>query len=620
MRTYLGYITIFLLVPVLISFIFLSYQEWTSAQSPYHVLDERIPLDSIELAQTSYMTAANGKVISQLSDGGKRTYLKLEDIPLFLENLFIVSEDQKFYEHGGVDLSGISRALFINSQHNTIEQGGSTITQQLARNVFLTHDKTYNRKLSELLYAYQLERKKSKAEIMELYLNAIYFSNGAYGIEAASQLYFSKPTGDLSKAELAFLAAIPNNPEHYNPLKHYDETKKRQERLLKQMVAEGNLEQLEYDKLIKHTIRLNLSTSVELYPDYVTYVHHELKNLVATSEGLTRTLQSSDKSVRQQAEAELDKRVEKLMHSGVTIHTALDTKLQTQSKTALQAKVGVNGIEGAIVVIQHHTHELVSLIGGKDYKINSFNRAYQSYRQPGSAIKPLLDYAPYLEETGADINQLVSGASYCSNSYCPKNYSGDSYGMVSLKSAFAQSYNTPAIRLFEKTGIKKSFEHLDAFDFKMVTKKDHHFSSAIGGFEYGMSPLELTNAYTSFHDGNYQPARAIIKVTDKEGKTLYSWNDKSKKVWSKSTVGKMRQLLHEVTLTGTGRKAYFPIEYIGGKTGTTNDVKDMWFVGQTANYTSGVWIGKDKPANLQAIYSRSPHLLIWKDINQTAEQ
>ncbi|MGE7761623.1 transglycosylase domain-containing protein [Peribacillus sp. NPDC097895] len=620
MRTYLGYISIFLLVPILTLFIFLSCQEWSLAQSPYHVLDKRIPIDSIELAQTSYITAANGKVISEISNGEKRTYIKLEDIPLFLENLFLVSEDQKFYDHAGFDISGLSRALLINSQNKTIEQGGSTITQQLARNVFLTHDRTYNRKLSELIYAYQLERKKSKPEIMELYLNAIYFSNGAYGIEAASQFYFSKPTGELTKAELAFLAAIPNNPEHYNPLKHFDETKKRQERLLKQMVAEGDLEQIEYEKLIKSTIKLDLSTSVDLYPDYVTYVHQELKNLVASSEGLTRSLQSSDEATRKKAEAELDKRVEKLLNSGVTIHTALDTKLQTQSKTAVQSKIGVNDIEGAIVVIQHHTHELVSLIGGKDYKKNSFNRAYQSFRQPGSAIKPLLDYAPYIEETDADINQLVSGASYCSNSYCPKNYSGDSYGLVTLRSAFAQSYNTPAIRLFEKTGMEKSFKYLDAFDFKKVTKNDHHISSAIGGFEYGMSPLELTNAYTSFNDGNYQPARAIINITDQEGKVLYSWKDKSKEIWSKSTVDKMRQLLHEVTLTGTARKAYFPTDYIGGKTGTTNDVKDMWFVGLTQNYTTGVWIGRDKPSNLQSIYAHTPHVLIWKDISQTAEE
>ncbi|MFK9115580.1 transglycosylase domain-containing protein [Peribacillus frigoritolerans] len=619
MRTYLGYITISLLVPVLILFIFLSHQEWSLAQSPYHVLDERIPIESIELAQNSYMKAANGKVISEISTGEKRTYLKLEDIPLFLENLFIVTEDQKFYDHAGVDLSGISRALLINSQNKTIEQGGSTITQQLARNVYLSHDRTYNRKLSELIYAYQIERKKSKPEIMELYLNAIYFSNGAYGIEAASQYYFSKPTGELTKAELAFLAAIPNNPEYYNPLEHFDATKKRQERMLEQMVANGALEQAEYERLIKSTIKLDLSTPVDLYPDYVTYVHQELKNLVASSEGLDKSLQSTDVAIRKNAEAELDKKVKKLLNSGVTIHTALDTKLQTQSKTAVQSKIGVNDIEGALVVIQHHTHELVSLIGGKDYKKNSFNRAYQSYRQPGSAIKPLLDYAPYLEETDADINQLVSGASYCSNSYCPKNYSGDSYGMVTLRTAFAQSYNTPAIRLFEKTGMETSFKYLDIFDFKKVSKKDHHTSSAIGGFEYGMSPLELTNAYTSFHDGNYQPARAITKVTDQEGKVLYKWKDRSKEIWNKRTVAKMRQLLHETTLSGTARKAYFPTDYVGGKTGTTNDVKDMWFVGLTAHYTTGVWIGRDKPSSLQSIYSHSPHLLIWKDISQTAE-
>ncbi|MCO0597673.1 transglycosylase domain-containing protein [Peribacillus butanolivorans] len=267
--------------------------------------------------------------------------------------------------------------------------------------------------------------KKSKSEIIELYMNAIYFHNGVYG---TSQFDFSKPTAELSKAELSFLAAIPNNPELYNPLKHFDKTKKRQERILKQMVAEGKLKQNEYEKLIKNTIKLDLSTSVDLYPDYVTYTHQELKNLVASSEGLTKSLQSSDEAARQQAEVELNKRDEKLLNSGVTIHPPLDTKLQTLSKTAIQSKIGVNDIEGAIVVIQHHTHELVSLIGGKDYKKNSFNRAYQSYRQPGSAIKPLLDYAPYIEETDADITQLISGASYF-----PKNYSCGSYGMVTLK-------------------------------------------------------------------------------------------------------------------------------------------------------------------------------------------
>lgn len=619
MRAYLGYITIFFLVPVLSIFIFLSYQEWSLAETPHHVLDERIPFDQIDLAQTSYMTAANGKVISEIPNGENRIYLKLDDIPVFLEDLFIVTEDQKFYEHRGIDITAISRALLVNSQKSAIKQGGSTITQQLARNVFLTHDKTYNRKLSELFYAYQLERKRSKSEIIELYMNAIYFNNGAYGIEAASQLYFSRSIKDLSKAEVAFLAAIPNNPELYNPLKHFDNTKKRQERILKQMVVQGKLEQKEFDKLIKKEIRLDLSTNIDLYPDYVTYVHQELKNLVASAEGLTKPLKSSDEVTRNQAEAKLNEQVTKLLKSGVTIHTALDINLQTQAKSAMQSKIGFNDIEGASVVIQHHTHQLVSLIGGKDYKKNSFNRAYQSYRQPGSTIKPLLDYAPYIEETGADINQLVSGANYCSNSYCPQNYNGASYGMVTIRNAFAQSYNTPAIRLFEKTGIEKSFSYLNAFQFKKVSIQDHHISSAIGGFEYGMSPLEMTNAFTSFNDGRYQPARAITKVTDQEGNVLYKWKNQSKKVWNKDTVSKMRQLLHEVTTNGTARSAYFPSEYIGGKTGTTNDAKDIWFVGLTGNYTTGVWVGKDKPANLQAVYSRQPQIEIWKAISQAAE-
>ena len=271
------------------------------------------------------------------------------------------------------------------------------------------------------------------------------------------------------------------------------------------------------------------------------------------------------------------------------------------------------------MVIQHHTHELVSLIGGKNYKKNSFNRAYQSYRQPGSAIKPLLVYAPYIEETGASITSQVSGANYCKNGYCPENYGGASYGMVSLKRAFARSYNTPAIRLLEATGIKTSFNYLQTFQFKKVIKQDQQLAAAIGGFTYGMSPLELTRAFTSFNDGSYQPARAITKITDRQGKTLYKWKDKSKQVWSESTVTKMRQLLHEVTVSGTAKGAYFPTGYIGGKTGTTNDYKDLWFVGLTDDYTTGVWMGKDTPASIEYLSKGSPQVKIWRNISQQAE-
>ncbi|MFJ8267085.1 transglycosylase domain-containing protein [Peribacillus asahii] len=619
MRKFLGSLFIFSLIPLVTGLIFLASQEWNKAESVQKVLDDNISIDTIQLEETSYMTDNQGKIISEISLAKNRVNLSDEEIPTFLKDLFVTIEDRQFYHHEGIDAVAISRAVLVNSQSTSIEQGASTITQQLARNVYLTHERTYDRKITELLYAYQMERLFSKEEILDLYINAIYFNNGTYGIEAASQFYFNTSAKKLSKAQLAFLAAIPNNPERYNPLKHFKATKNRQERILRQMVEAEFLSEKQYKKLVQEKITLNVRTKVDNYPDYVTYVHHELKQLVAAREGLTARLASKDQTVRKQAEKQLQTKVTKLLNSGVTIHTALDPHLQTTAKQALNNGIAYGDIEGAAVVIQHHTQELVSLIGGKNYKKNSFNRAYQSYRQPGSAIKPLLVYAPYIEKTGASVYSQVSGANYCKNGYCPQNYGGATYGMVPLKTAFARSYNTPAVRLLDATGIETSFEYLDAFQFEQVSERDHLLAAAVGGFTYGMSPLELTRAFTSFYDGSYQPARAIVKVTDREGKTLYKWKDKQKQVWSPATVAKMRELLHEVTVRGTAKAAYFPTGYIGGKTGTTNGVKDIWFVGLTDSYTTGVWVGRDKPSSIESIYYSSPHVRIWRNISQQAQ-
>ncbi|PLT34025.1 transglycosylase domain-containing protein [Bacillus sp. V5-8f] len=614
MRTILGFLFTIMLVPVLMVLFLFCYQEWNNVHAFHKVLDEKLPSNKIELPQTSFIKAADGTVVSEISGPEKRIYLPDKEIPPFLKDLFVAIEDKQFYRHSGVDAAAISRAMIANSRSGSIEQGGSTITQQLARNVFLTHEKSYNRKLTELLYSFQLERTLSKQQILELYINAIYYHNRNYGIEAASRFYFNKRTQELSKAQLAYLAAIPNNPELYNPLKHFHSAKKRQERILLQMVQANKLSAKEYEKMIREPITLHESRQADLFPDYTDYVQSELKDLIANAEGLTKKLQ--DPATRSQAAKELDKKVAKVLESGVTIHTALDTQIQQQAKRAVKTTLSGTQVEGSAVVIQHNTHELVSLIGGTNYKKNSFNRAYQAYRQPGSAIKPLLVYAPYIQEKNASILERVSGQSYCRNGYCPKNYGGGIYGMVTIKKAFANSYNTPAIRLLEKTGIKKSFGYLDSFNFVKVTEEDHRLPSAVGGFQVGVSPLELTDAFTSFHEGTYLPAHAIQKVTSREGKLLYKWNDKPKKVWRPDTVAKMRQLLHEVTVNGTAKRAYFPAGYIGGKTGTTNDVKDMWFVGLTDQYTTGVWVGKDHPSSLESIQHAYPNQVIWKEINQ----
>lgn len=613
MRTFFGYLFCLCALSIFIFFISGFSKELQLFQSPQTYIEKKIDLQNTELPQMSYITSADHQLISQITNQEKRINLSAEVIPQLLKDAFVIAEDRQFFEHNGVDFTAVGRAIVKNAEADSIVQGGSTITQQLARNLYLDQEKTYNRKLTELLYSLQLEQQFSKDEILAMYINAIYFGNGTYGIEAASQFYFNKTTSALTEGELLFLSAIPNNPSLYDPLVNYENTKMRQERILDQLQLEYDMKTERIAAIKNEKIILNLGKKVDLYPDYVTYVEQELRQLIAHNEKLTESLTSHDDAVRQNAEAGLNEKVTEVLESGVIIHTALDTKLQTKAQTALQQGLPYRDIEGAIAVIQHHTHELVSLIGAKVYKKYTFHRGFQNYRQPGSTIKPLLVYAPYLERTGTSLKSTVDGSAFCSNSYCPHNYEGASIGTVSLKQAFIWSYNTPAVRLLSQTGINESFSYLKHFSFKKVTEQDYVLPAALGGFAHSISPFELTSAYTSFHDGSYQQPRAIRMVTDLHGNKLYEWNDRPVQVWSTQTVNKMRSLLSSVIKEGTARRADFASDgYIGGKTGTTNGTRDLWFIGLSDNYTTGVWVGKDTPANID--YIGQPQLTIWRDL------
>jgi len=616
LRTFTGYLIIAALLPILITVISMTGSEMKQMKSFHLVLEEKIQINEITLPQSSIIKASNGSVISDIQRPMNRINLSAEDIPLFLKKLFIISEDKHFYDHLGFDFSSIGRALAINIQSNNIEQGASTITQQLARNLFLTTEKSYNRKLSEVLYAYEIERKYTKEEILELYINAIYFQNGAYGIEAAAQLYFKKQTSELSKAQLAFLASIPNNPSLYDPFTNFDRTKKRQERLIDQLVQSKNLRIDEAEKIKAEPIVLNTKEErIDLFPDYVTYVESELKELIAQQEGFTKELLSANEKERKQIEVKLDERAKEVISSGIIINTSLDPTIQQNAKAAVESKLPYKDIEGAAVVINHETQQIVALVGGKQYKKYNFNRGYQAYRQPGSAIKPLLVYAPYFERTNASIDKRVNAGAFCKNGYCPENYGKANYGMVSLERAFIYSYNTPAVRLLDFIGVENGFKDLGNFSFAKVSNRDHVLPAAIGGFTIGISPLELTSAYTVFaNNGVYKPARAIDKVTNLRGETLFSWDDAPVQVWSKATTDKINHLLKKTVQSGTARKASIPNQYSSGKTGTTNDFQDYWYIGLTDQYTAGVWVGKDQPQSIQFIEAAAPQQQIWKEI------
>ncbi|WP_166786672.1 transglycosylase domain-containing protein [Jeotgalibacillus salarius] len=614
MRMTLGFAGVMLLLPLCI-FLWIETDKEIKTQAAFQeAVSEKVDVNNIEANETSFLLDKDGNRFAQGSSG-VRLYASDEEMPQFLKDVTVYSEDQNFYDHIGFDAGAIIRAVVKNLVFTHIQQGGSTITQQLARNLYLTQDKTYNRKMTELFYANELEKKLSKDEILSAYLNIIYYSNGVYGVKGASLYYFNKDLSELSKAEMAFLAAIPNNPSKYDPINNFDEAKVRQERLLDILVLEGMLDSEEAETLKAERITIQQYENTDLYPDYAVYVEYELKQLIAQKEGYKDRLNSAKKtSVKEQIYQELDQRTTEVLGSGIYIHTALDPGLQNKTVAAVRQNLPYEGVEGAAVLIDNASREIVGISGGKDYHKYNFNRAYQATRQPGSAIKPLLVYAPYIETFQPFLSQTVNADSLCIQNYCPENYGGIEYGNVSISRAFLLSLNTPAVRLMNETGVENAFKYLNAFDFDHMQPGDQTLAAASGGFTYGMSPLEMTDAFTSFIDGNYAQTHAIRMVTDTSGNVLYEWEDKQIPIWSPQTTTKMRELLNTAAVSGTGSPAYLNKPYIGVKTGTTNDWADYWTVGLTDQYTGGVWVGHDIPENMRNIETNRPAHMIWKDM------
>lgn len=590
--------------------------EVQDVQSLSDLLSDHVEWIDITLSSNSTMYDRNGALIADLYQDENRIYIEYKDIPEMVIDAFIATEDQRFFEHKGYDAIAIARAILANARHKGIEEGASTMTQQLARNLFLTHDQSYNRKMSEILYAHELEKRYSKQDIIELYVNTIYFHNGVYGIEAAARYYFNKTSKELTLAEVAFLSAVPNNPSHYNPLLHADRTKLRQEWILQKMIESAYITEEQYEQALAERIVLNIQKRTDHYPDYVTYIHHEFTQLVSATDGYDLQLsQAPTEEIKNEIERKLQNRVYELLAQGVRIETALDPAKQNQAVQLIQQELAQPDVQGSVVMIDHQLMEIVAITGGKNYNKFDFHRGYQSFRQPGSAIKPLLVYAPYFEEYDLPSQSTINADNVCKSDYCPRNFGGGQYGMVPLETAFKHSYNTPAVRILDRVGIEVAFSFLDKFSFSRLVPEDYRLPSALGGFTYGMSPLEMTRAYTTFaRNGSYIPSHGIRKVTDREGNLLYSWDKAEVSVWSAATNDRMRHLLSEVMKSGTAQKAQVTAAYSGGKTGTTNDFHDLWFIGLTDTHTTGVWVGKDVPSNLSSLSQQGPQLHIWRKL------
>lgn len=608
MRKFFGVLLI-ATAAVFIAYTFkLLFAEWAVAEQRVTQIESSIELTEVASSLPVKLLDENDEIFSEEYIEWRQP-LTLDNIPLIAQQLILFSEDLHFYDHIGFDVSAIARAFVANADSGEKSQGGSTITQQLVRMRYLQEEKSYERKVLELFYAYELEQVLTKDQILSLYLNEMYYSNQVYGIGGAATFYFQQPLAQLSVAQIAFLTAIPNNPSHYNPIENFANTKARQELLLDVLVKNNAISAIQGEEAKAEVITLNVKPKIEQFPAYSSFALQELRTLVAKVEGYDDRLATTNDTAA--IEKQLNERMNHLLQLGITIHTNLRPDKQRKDEQAIDRLLGNGQLQAAVTTIDNQSRTITSVYAGKNFEKTHFNRAARGIRQPGSTLKPLMVYAPLFETTSYSTQSYINAGRYCVGNFCPQNYGGAVYGDVPIKVAFRYSYNTPAIRLLNTIGLSTGFSYLRQFNFTHLTEADENFATALGGLTYGVTSAELADAYTSFIDGSYQPAHAIRKVTDANGEVLFKWEDTIHYIWSPRTTRYMRELLADVVSNGTAERVTTSTSYVGAKTGTTNDFKDFWIAGLSNRYTSAVWLGFDTPQNMEWLEKSRLHHYIF---------
>ena len=510
----------------------------------------------------------------------KRDPLPLKSIPSDLKSALIATEDRKFYSHSGVDLKGIARAIIKDIKAGGFVEGASTITQQLAKTLFLTPRKTIVRKIKEAILALQLERRYTKDEILELYLNQVYFGSGAYGVKSAASIFFGKSVEELTLAECALIAGMPKSPSRYSPLVNRKLALKRRNIVLKQMLTTDIIAADVYDQAVKEELHLasNFQKSKRA-PYFVDYIKKNLEEILGASQ---------------------------LYKSGLKIHTTLDFKLQQAAQDsvangllALEARIQANGIQSespqaALVSLDVNSGAILAMVGGKDFDESSYNRATTARRQPGSAFKPII-YA-YAVEHGFAQNKMILDSPIVfkgigqDDEWSPQNFSKKFLGEISLRKALAISQNIPAVRLMEMLGPSSVARF--AHSLGIEAKLDPNLSLALGTSEVTL--LDITSAYTVFpRQGKWIEPFGVTEVTNHQGRIIWGAKTQKKLVMSREGAAIITNMLQGVIQEGTGRKARVLRGPIAGKTGTTNDYRDALFIGFSPSIATGVWTGLD---------------------------
>lgn len=524
--------------------------------------------------------------------GYKKEYS--EDFPELMKKAVVATEDRRFYEHNGLDSRGIGRAIWNNLKRGHKSEGGSTITQQLARTLFLNQEKTYTRKIKEVFIATAIEDKYSKETILNMYLNEIYIGRGCSGMQCAALTYFGKDVMNLSAAEITTLAGMIQAPEYYRPDDNMERVKKRQRIVVDNLVSQAYINAEEGKAILEEPINVlpYKPSYTTKHPYYISYLTVLLEDIVGA---------------------------QKLYQGGLKIYTTIDPRMQLAAEKAIHNNVasftyrGIKAQDAALVSLNPGTGEIKAMVGGVNFEQNQLNMAVIA-RQPGSAIKPLI-YAAAINEGLINDNTTLNNKERNFNNYQPKNFGINSPDTTTVREAIVRSHNIAAVELLEMLKTDKAIKYLQSFGITSITDDDKNLALALGGMSKGISPLQMAAAYTTFPSkGIFKEHYTIQKIVDEGGKNLFGSHLNEKRVFKNRTVELMDSILKDVVTYGTGTPARVSIAS-GGKTGTTSDSRDLWYVGYTSELVTVVWVGNSdgKPVTGYSSYGGTVAGPIWRD-------
>ncbi len=566
-----------------------------------------------------------------LINAGHYEYVPINEISMNLQNAYIAQEDRRFKSHSGVDWIATFRAgLALIKNHGEITQGGSTITQQVIKNTYLTQEKSFTRKIVEILLAPEVEKKYSKADIMEFYCNTNFYGNHCYGVEAASRYYFGKDAGDLEAYEAAVLVGISNSPTAYNPVRNPEASLKKRNDVLKSMLEVGYLTEDEYQNAISQPLNIVQEEGEGSNENYMSsYAIHCAALALMKLDNFQFQYIFQDKSdydsYMENYQATYTEKTDDIRAGGYRIYTTLDQDLQNALQTQLDSVLspytelqdnGKYALQGAGVIVDNMTNSVVAVVGGRGTD-DVYNRAYLSARQPGSTIKPLIDYGPAFDTGEYYPARLVDDHKWDDG---PSNSGGSYYGNISVREALNRSLNTVAWQILSDIGVDYGLNYLGEMEFQKISYVDNGIPSlSIGGFTNGVRVVDMAKGYSTLaNNGVYNDQTCIRKIDhEHNGELTKNLKAHTQVVYQQDSAYMLTDILKGTLNESYGTGYGLALENgmpAAGKTGTTNSSKDTWFCGYTRYYTTAVWVGYDTPRAMPGIYGKTYAGKIWKQV------